>query len=78
MQATHLANIVRWVLWVVAVHATLQCHNSWAMTIHNGPCVLASMTLMTNYSSAAALHGRCAAWQVPTLITADLAACLHD
>lgn len=33
---SHLADVVRWVLWVVAVSATLQIHNSWATAIQKG------------------------------------------
>ena len=39
---SHLADVVRWVLWVVAINAALQNHNSWAMAIHQGACVLVS------------------------------------
>lgn len=33
---SHLADVVRWVLWVVAVNATLQIHNSWATAVQKG------------------------------------------
>ena len=52
LHVTHLADVVRWVLWVVAVNATLQSTTDGPWRSMRGVCVLASMTSQTKTSAA--------------------------
>ena len=56
---SHLADVVRWVLRVIAVNATLQNHNSWALAIHKGVVCPAQCYIKDeDLSSATGLQGR--------------------